>query len=154
MKNIITLILAIALISCSSDDDNYNDDNTPVFEPVHVEFTTIGKGTTGVFGNISASNLFITNENDWINLLNQVSTNGSVSLDFFSTTDVDFNTSYVVAVFLDIKPNRWLVEITEIIECESSIVVSIYDFPQIGDAITQPFHIVKIPNTDKPIVFE
>lgn len=148
MKKIIILLFILIFISCNSDDDN----KTP-FEPVNVNFTTIGQGTSGVYGNINQSNIIIDNENDWMNLLNEISSSGSVSLDFFSTTTVDFDTHDVIAVFLEVKTNRWKVEITEIIENQESLNVTFIDNPQIGDALTQPFHIVQIPKTEKAIIF-
>lgn len=147
MKKIIALLFIIIFISCNNDDDS----NTP-FESVNVNFTTIGQG--GFTGNegISQSNLVIDNENDWNNLLDQLNSNSNVT-DFFTTTVIDFDDNVVLAVFLEIKPNLWVVEITEIIENQESINVTFIDNPQIGDALTQPFHIVQIPKTEKAIIF-
>ena len=41
MKKIVVFLLISIFISCNSDDD---DSNTP-FEPVNVNFTTIGQGS-------------------------------------------------------------------------------------------------------------
>jgi hypothetical protein len=72
----------------------------------------------------------------------------------FTEIDIDFNNYIIIAVFLEVKPVNWLVEITNIMENEDNILVSQEDTEGGFLTIDQPYHIVKIPITDKPIVFE
>ncbi len=150
MKTIILILSVFLATSCSNDDDNnVTAQSTPI------AFTEIGKGA--LFGNgsegIVESNMVIDNTTDWQNLMSQMNSVNNVT-DEFSETNIDFNTYIVIAIFLEVKPNGWQVEISSIIENVSSIVVSTVEAEGINLAVTQPFYIVKIPVTNKPIEFE
>ncbi|MDE0472006.1 MAG: hypothetical protein OXH57_08700, partial [Ekhidna sp.] len=76
--------------------------------------------------------------------------------DNFSETDIDFNNYLVLTVFLQVIKTGSTVEVKSVNEEKSRIHIS-YTFdistatiPVIG----QPFHIVKIPKTNKTIEFE
>ena len=60
----------------------------------------------------------------------------------------------VIAVFLEIKPTGWEVEINGVVENENNITIIKEEMELDNTVITQPFHIVKIPITDKEIIFE
>jgi hypothetical protein len=150
MKTLILILSVFLATSCSNDDDNnVTAQSTPI------AFTEIGKGA--LFGNgsegIVESNMVIDNTTDWQNLMSQMNSVNNVT-DEFSETNIDFNTYIVIAIFLEVKPNGWQVEISSIIENVSSIVVSTVEAEGINLAVTQPFYIVKIPVTNKPIEFE
>lgn len=148
MKNIL-LILTIALISCSSNDDNGNK---------NVNFSLIGQSELHGNGaeNIEKSNLIIENTTSWNDLIDKMNTVNNVS-DNFTETDVDFSQYIVIAVFDEIYSNGGhSIDIVSIVENEINLTVKI-DNLMTGDdtqIITQPFHIVKIPKTDKQIIFE
>ena len=147
MKSL-ALILSIlfSLTSCS-------DDNNP--KTTSITFTEIGKGA--LYGNgsegIVQSNMVISNTTDWQNLMNQMNSVNNVT-DEFSETNIDFSTYKVIAIFLEVKPNGWQVRISNIEENVSSIMVSTAETEGINLVVTQPFYIVKIPVTNKPIEFE
>ena len=149
MKTIILILSIFLATSCSNDDNNQTAQSTPL------NFTEIGKGA--LYGNgsegIVESNMVIDNTTDWQNLMSQMNSVNNVT-DEFSETNIDFNTYIVIAIFLEVKPNGWQVEISSIIENVSSIVVSTVEAEGINLAVTQPFYIVKIPVTNKPIEFE
>ncbi len=148
MKTLFISLSLLLLLNC-----NNNDDSTP-FEPIEIEFSTVGIGLLGGNGDegILESNLVITNSTDWTNLMNQMDSD-SVVTDSFSETDIDFDNFLVLAIFLEVKLSVWYVEINSIIENENSIVVSYSDNGTPQAAITQPYHIVEIPVTSKPIEF-
>lgn len=82
-----------------------------------------------------------------------MNTNNNVS-DNFSETNIDFDNYMVIAVFLEIKPTGWEVEINGVVENENNITIIKEEMELDNTVITQPFHIVKIPITDKEIIFE
>ena len=149
MKTLILIISIFIITSCSDDDDKSTTQNTSI------SFTEIGKSNltgNGAEG-ISQSNMVITNSGDWQNLMTQMNSVNMVTNEF-SDTNVDFSSYTVIAVFLEVKTSGWQVEISDIIENEKNIVVSKKEEEGINSVITQPFHIVKIPVTSKPIIFE
>ncbi len=149
MKNIFLLLVFVTsfLTSCSSDDDA---NATPI------NFDLVGKGA--LFGDgaegIVQSNLVITNDADWQNLMDAMDTVNNTS-SHFTETNIDFSQYTVIAIFLEIKGWGYDFEISSIEETADNIVVSKTDPLQEAATavINQPFHIVKIPITTKPIVF-
>lgn len=148
MKTIILILSLFAVVGCDNDDDGNTNFQSTEITPVE-----IGKGA--LYGNgseeIPQSNLVIEDETNWQNLLEQMNTNDNVS-DSFSETDIDFNNYMVIAVFLEIKPTGWEVEINSIVENENNITITTEEVEFASAVITQPFHIVKIPITDKEII--
>ena len=148
MKNIV-LILALILVSCSSKD---NDSNK------NVEFTLIAQSQLHGNGNenIDQSNIVIKESSTWNNLISQMNSVNNVS-DDFEETDIDFSIYQVIAVFDQIYTNGGhSIDIINITENGDNIIVKI-DNLMTGDdtqVITQPFHIVKIPKTEKQVIFE
>ena len=147
MKSIILILSLFLVTSCNSDD--YTTQSTPI------NFTEIGKGA--LFGNgsegIVQSNMVIDNTTDWQNLMNQMNSVNNAT-DGFSETNIDFSTYIVIAIFLEVKQHGWEVEISNIEENTTNIMVSKTETEADNSVITQPFHIVKIPITNKPIEFE
>lgn len=72
---------------------------------------------------------------------------------WFNQTNVDFNTYQIIAVFTNLKPVNWEVEINDIIENANDLTVSLVETEGGFTVVTQPFHIVAIPKTTKPIIF-
>ncbi len=120
-----------------------------------VEFQEIGKGTLGGMGQegIEQSNLVINSQSDWQALMSQMNSHNNVTNDF-NEIDIDFGQFTIIAVILELKGYGWEVEINRIIEREGSIVVSTTEQSYDTAVMSQPFHIIKIPKTDKAIVFE
>jgi len=148
MKNII-LILAIAFIGCNSnDDDRYKSVNYSLIAQNNLH----GNGAE----NIEKSNLIIENTSSWNDLIDKMNTVNNVS-DNFTETDIDFSQYLVIAVFDEIYSNGGhTIDIIKIVENEVNIIITV-DKLLNGDAssvITQPYHIIKIPKTEKPIIFE
>ncbi|MBX2966133.1 MAG: hypothetical protein KF845_08310 [Cyclobacteriaceae bacterium] len=123
------------------------------------EFVTIGKGALPGAGTgveyISKQNIVITNQADWVELIDVMNTVTNISYGF-SETDIDFDKYQLVAAFDELKPfTGSTIDITEVAEMENSIRVNVESIHPIGfgSASSQPFHIVKIPKSDLSVVF-
>jgi len=140
------------LLSCN------NNDYEP-FTPVNIEFEVIGSGNlvAPVSVDILPGNYVINNESDWIELLNKMNSVNSDTTSSFTTTNINFQTHIIIAVFDELRGNPgWIIEIESIIENENNIVVDVINLNpgSIQSAMRQPYQIVRIPITNKPIVFE
>jgi len=104
-------------------------------------------------------NLVITTPAEWDTLLNNVD---SWTAQGLSRDSIDFFTQQVIAVFGELQGSGgavWWTEIVEIKEYACHIVVTYHPWKfEAGNGIpisnVQPLHAVKIPATNKPIVFE
>ncbi len=149
IKNVLIVLLSIFTLSCNTDDDS---------EIVSVESTLIAKGELSGNGSegISRQNLIISNETTWNSLITQMNLVNTIS-DSFLETDIDFSKYKIIAVFGEIKGNGGHSLELDIINNLDNIIVKITDIAPEGNAttvVTQPFHIVKITNSDLSIVFE
>lgn len=151
LKKYVFIILPVLFIfSCSIEDD--------IIEDYSIESTLIAKNNLygdGAEG-INQQNLVITDSNMWNNLLNQMNTVNTIT-DSFIETDIDFSIYHVIAVFDDIKGSGGHSLELSISRSSETIFVKISNQAPEGNAtsvITQPFHIVKIPVIDLPIIFE
>lgn len=151
MKKIVSIILlSVFVLSCSSNDDN------SVMDPI--ESTLIAKGSLGGNGGegIVKQNLIITDQNTWDSLIAQLDSVNNVS-DTFSELDIDFTQYTVIAAFDEIKNNGGHSLELDIMANSENIVVRVTDLAPQGNTTTvmaQPFNIVKILNSDLPILFE
>jgi len=119
----------------------------------------IGRGILKGNGGIPKQDITITNQTDWINLLTQMNLDVDINLIEYYPK-IDFEKFIVIATFEKFDcvypgcPNRYI-DITDIIENETNIGVIVQNlFVVLGEGYPQPFHIVQIPKTNKPIVFE
>ena len=142
MKNMF-LIIPILLTICSCSENDKDKDFDIIYNGV-----LNGNGEEG----ITQSNMVVDNTTDWESLMFQMNSVNNVTDSFFET-DLDFDTYLVIAVFLEVKPSGWEVQINSITENENSLFVSTNENQFDSSVITQPFSIVKIPKTEKQIVF-
>ncbi len=160
MKNLVFL-LSVFFISfgCSDTDDGSNDDNNANEDfPVDIDFTAIAHGELDGNGEeqIPQANIAIENDADWQQLITEMNTVNNESSDF-SETNIDFSQYIVIGVFDQIRmTGGWSIDIIDIVEEETEIIVYVSQLETGGDnpVIVQPFHIVKIPIINKPIVFQ
>lgn len=106
--------------------------------------------------NIIKQNLAISNSNSWNELINKMNTVNDAS-EGFTETNIDFDNFMVIAVFDKVYGNGGhTIDVTKITENENEVIVSIENILKGGatSVMTQPYHIVKIPKTDKLIIFE
>ena len=134
------------MLCCSNDNDS-------IYQPTKIIFTEIGQGFTELNDNL-AQNLIIATETEWNILLDNLP---SEFVDNFNEININFNEFIIIAVITENQPNTgYSVSVSEIIENKNSINV-FSEIQYVGSgyaAIVQPFHIVKLPSTNKEIVFE
>ncbi|MBJ7882650.1 protease complex subunit PrcB family protein [Gelidibacter salicanalis] len=150
MKNVLIILLSILVLSCSSDDSN--SEMTNVVSTLIAKDNLYGNGVEG----ITEQNLIISNQTTWNDLITQMNSVNNVS-DNFTETDIDFSEHTIIAVFDEIKGNGGHNLELNIMSNSENIIVNVTDLAPEGNAttvITQPFHIVKIQNSDLPIIFE
>ena len=145
MKNLIYLVLSLFVLTACSNDDNDVIAND-------VQFTTVGKNTLNGGENIPQSNFVFNNETDWNNFLIQVNAINDVS-GTFNETEIDFAAFTVIAVVDDIKTSGSEINIVTAVENTNTITISSELTIYSTTVISQPFHIIKIPKTNKPIIF-
>lgn len=153
MKIIVFLFCSAFLtLSCKNDDDNSH------FQPTEITFTEIAKGELSGNGQegITQSNLVVNNQTSWQNLMAQMDSYSNVS-DMFSETSIDFDNYTVIAIFDTIRPHSgYSIQVDSVFEELDQITIN-YSEQSLSSGfavIIQPFHIVKIPISNKPIVFQ
>jgi hypothetical protein len=125
---------------------------------VNLESTLISKDN--LFGNgdegLIEQNFVITDQGTWNDLITQMNSVNHV-LDNFSEIDIDFSEYIVIAIFDELKENGGHTLELDIMANSENIVVNVTAMAPEGNAttvITQPFHIVKILNSNLPIIFQ
>ncbi len=132
-----------------------SDDNIDPLQTTEVNFTEIAKGDLGGSG-IPESNLVITNPNDWQNFIEQLDNTSDFNdvSETFTEINIDFDSYMVIAKILETKTSGWNLDISNITETSTEILVETQSSGTLLTVISQPFHIVKIPLNSKPVVFE
>ena len=149
MKTLLFIFSSLIILSCTHDKASQASP-VPITE-IDKE-SLYGAGAEG----IHQSNYVITNTADWQNLMTQMNSTNNVT-DNFAETNIDFNTYEVIAVFDEVQSNGgYTVNITNITETDAEISVAYHLSSPNGLAtcvLTQAFHIVKIPKSNKPVIF-
>jgi hypothetical protein len=151
MKKVYFLFMFLVLASCSSE----NDANTP---PQTISPTLIASGTLYGNGseNIVQQNIVVSNQAAWTALINQMDSVNNTSSSF-TELNIDFDNYQLLVAFDQIRgTGGYSIEISNITENVNTIEASINvnsPGPIATMVITQPFHIVKIPKSTKPVVF-
>lgn len=154
MKKILLLFVGLTLIACSDDSATASQPQ----QEQNVNFQMVGKGN--LYGNssenINQQNLVINTETEWNALKAAMDASNNTTYQF-TETEINFEVYQVIAVFDAIKTNGgWTIDVMGIAETQENLRVNL-DNVRTGDAttvITQPFEIVKIKRTGKPILFE
>ena len=146
MKTTILSVLFLFLLGCSEDDATYSPQ--PII-PISISHYSL----PGVTQSVAQQNLVVAEDSVWVTLKQSMSTR----LEHFSETEINFDEFIVLAVFDQIYPNGGhSIDITSVVEHETNITVTLERLLT-GDmtaVIMQPYHIVKIPKTSKPVLFE
>jgi hypothetical protein len=111
-----------------------------------------GAGSEG----IAKQNLAIQTQEEWNNLITAMNSVNNVSNNF-TETDIDFSKYQVLAIFDEVKGSGgWSIDITGVTEYQDEIIVTVENLQKGGTAtvMTQPYYIVKIPKSDKKIIFD
>jgi hypothetical protein len=116
-----------------------------------MEFETIAKGYYS--GYKESADLIVTDENTWSTVWEQAFGNENAP-------PVNFSTHMIIATFMgEFNTGGYSIRIKEVVEVENRLVVKIeMKYPKAWDvvsmALSQPYHIVKMPKTDKWITFD
>lgn len=123
--------------------------------PPWVYGTLVAKGSLSGYEEIEKQNIVIQTQEDWMILLNQMNSyyKDPNFLSYFG--EISFDTHMVIVVFDEVKNYCCgTIDITDILETETEIKITVQNlWFGANAAIAQPFHISKIPKTQKPIVF-
>ncbi len=143
---ILTFISFFMLLSCNNSDDSFSPQN---ITPILIGKNSISNPSTPL------QNSLITNQAQWDILLSTMNSVNNVSNNF-TESSIDFNNFDIVAVFRNpISNSSSTVDITSIVETENQRVVTVQNLIDgVSADVAQPFHIVKIPKSTKPIVFQ
>jgi len=165
-NNVLIILLSIIALSCNFKDnksEKVNDDNLEVVNDdnskmVNIESTLIGKGNLNGYKaeGIVEQNLVISDQATWNSLITKMNSVNNVS-DRFSETDIDFSKYRIIAMFDRTKGSDRYSLGLDIRANSDNIIVDVTYLTREGEAsemISQPFHIVKIANSDFPIIFK
>jgi len=155
---VLLLIAPLLLIvtACSTVKKSKND---PVASVRMVPFTAVGKGALfgggqEGFSETESSLHVLRTEDQWrefkskMNSVNQISGG-------FKESELDFNTEMLVAIIDKVRGSGgYEITIAEVSETATKIVVAVKysDPPEMAASVlTQPFHVIRIPTTTKPV---
>ncbi len=148
MKALILSLVLLLSISCTNNEEND-------FEAQTITPVLVGKGDLMGSENISKQNITIYDNVGWNKIINSVDQYRLQQL--FTSTNIDFNNFQIIAVIDAVKSSGGhSIDITNIVQTPNNIVVTIKHLLP-GNAttvMTQPFHIVKIPKSTKPVIFQ
>ncbi len=146
MKTNILFVLFLFLFGCSENDDSG-------YEPNSIVQIQISQEQLMGNENVPQQNIVINDAVAWESL--KVSMHDRVQ--FFTETQINFDEFIILAVFDKVYPyGGHSIDITSVMEHQSNVVVKVERLLPGGAqaAIGQPYHIVKIPITSKPVIFE
>ncbi len=144
-KLILAIFFATITISCSKSEVNLDA------IPINITPELVAKGNHNGSGNINQQNIILTNQNDWNVYLNRIN-----EYNIYTINPVDFSNYQLIVVFDQVFGNGGhSIDITNVVENYNNITITVQRLQTGGltTVISQPFHIVKIPKSVKPIVF-
>lgn len=152
MKTIIFSLVLLFALSCTNNSDAID------FEPQIITPVLIGKGDLSGVGaeGIVKQTIVVSNQTSWTNLMNSMNKRNDITKNF-TTTTIDFNKYQILAAFdVNKTSGGYSIDIITVVENQKDIVVTIKHLlnGNLTTVMTQPFHIVKIPRTTKPVVFQ
>jgi len=116
----------------------------------------IGKGYFSSEENLTSQNLVITNQADWNTFLTLLNVNTNYS-STFSETNINFSDFKIIAIIDSQRADTGhSVNIDTVVENQDNITVD-YSLLNSGSGFTeimQPYHIVRIPRINKPVIFQ
>ena len=142
MKTDILKLAAILLIIAGCSLSSEKDKSVP--------FVTIAKGT---FGDASEQDKIISSQEEWEEFL---MTWSKSEIERFSETEIEFYKYQIIVVIVGCPDTSWSTDITRITEYSEKIIVTVHVKTHGGyamDALSRPYHIVKIPVSTKSIEF-
>ena len=155
MKTLILSLFIILTLSCNNNDnESQTNVPTPIPTPTTIISTLVGKGSTS-HPTPPLQNTLIINQAQWDAILNTMNAVNNVSNDF-TETNIDFNNFDVIAVFRNpLSNSASTVDIISIVENQTERVVTVQNLTNgIAQDVAQPFHIVKVVKSTKPVIFQ
>lgn len=148
MKTLITNFFLLLLISCNNSTEIQNVTNQTI-TPVLIGKSSITNPEPPL------QNTLVINQMQWNQLLASMNAVNNVSINF-TETNVDFNNYDVIAVFRNpISNSTSSIDITNITENQINRIVTVQKLRDgISNDVAQPFHIVKISKSTKPVIFQ
>jgi len=150
MKTILLTLLTLLTLSCTKSEQPI------LLQPPHaVTPILVGKGT--LFHNPNSLVLneqysVITDNAAWTALLEKINS-WDLMIGSMGDTTVDFTTDEVIFA-IEAKNSGTTVDIFEVFESSSTIYVTVLNLQKsLVSDVALPFHIVKIPKSTKPVVF-
>jgi hypothetical protein len=136
----------------TTTSDNTALETTNDTTVVKVNFTTIAQGElNGHLQYLEDTCFTITTKEKWDSLKIEMN-----RIACFTETEIDFSMYLVISVFDVIHGNGgWTIDVIDVIEYSNKIEVSVSNLKKgnLTTVITHPFHIIKIPVSNKEIVF-
>jgi len=155
MKPIFLIFLLVAFVSCQPDEIALETGKEITFIK-DLDFSIVAQGNLDGRENIEKSNLIIQDNTSWENLISKMNTIKDVS-DKFIETDIDFSRYTIIAVFDEVYGNGGhSIDVITVKENDFNVIVKLDRLLKgnLASVITQPFQIIKIPKTEKQIIFE
>lgn len=149
-KAVLILLVALNFWACKKATDGTNP--SPINGKLISKGNLYGAGQEG----ITKQNLVITTAQQWNTLIAQMDAVNKVS-DGFTEVSIDFTKYQVIAAFDDVKGSGGQgLDLTIAAEPTQIVVTVKPSTPQgnVTTVITQPYHIVKIPVSNLPVVFQ
>ena len=156
IKNIISIFLLIGLfvsVGCNKPKDKEY--------PIFITPILVAKGHAGwsLWDVIPQQNLVIKTFTEWDNFLSnnicEELREYVISHDFVDTT-INFSTHQVIAVIDKMRHPGWTIDITDVTEYVDKLIVTYTHLDTTIIHLTvvhQPYHIVKIPKSNKNVIF-
>jgi hypothetical protein len=125
-----------------------------------IDFTMVAQGNlNGHHQNLVGKHIIIKTIEEWDSLKTNIDSlmGGDGITHGFIETGIDFSAYQVIAIFDVIHLNGgWTIDIIDITEYADKIIVTVSNLNtgNITAIVTNPFHIVKIPVSDKEFVFQ
>jgi len=148
MKPLFYFLVALLAISC-------NDDTAvSTTQPQDISPLLVAKGVLSSTDRFSVENRIITTNAQWEELLtNMEAAREGITADFVETS-INFNEYQVIASYI-IGSSATTIDVTGVTENEDNITVTLENLRKgVTQDVTHPFHIIKIPRSSKPIIFE
>ncbi len=153
MKRFSIFIIICFTISCNKG----NNDIVPKEEFILKNILKSEAGFTNLYFQIPKQQLIIKTLAEWKLLLSKMGSDDQ-NICKLATTDLNFDNYSIVAAIDEVKSSTgYVVTITDVVERADKLIITVkyttLNNPTSGPMNTQPFHIIKIHKTDKPIEF-
>lgn len=153
MKNLFLLIISLCIFSCSDDAPVANA--TATF-PITITPAVIAKGGLTYNTIFTTQNIVVSNEADWTLIKNKFTTvNSNILNNAFTETTVNFSTHRLLFLYVKQSAGSGAIKASTIVENANNIVVTVQiTEPNTTQMFNEPFEIIKIPASTKPVVFQ